>query len=283
MADSQYIYNGSPASRIIRRQFEELHPKDQQVKQSKKLCIEKNWSCPIEECLPQEIRPRVELKKGCKARISDSGTEEEAWWNWSVELLKALDELSQLTVNNLGYARAVLTIEVHQRQENPKSTQRKIAEVLLGDAQRVVDETRKKAISENQGGQGGAMQKVEELDGMEYENNAYQAYDHGNVVEHQSGYHDPYSNPYSSEPQPYSRAPNGTGEGGHATPPGLFTPPGPGNTAHARELGLRAAELKAHAARLRADAARLEVEATQHELEAAQMSAQLGARPEVRK
>lgn len=128
----------------LRRQFEDLHPKDQQIKQTKKLCMELNWQCPIQDSLPEEIRPRVEVKKGAKVRINDSPADMEDWWNWSVELLKALEELSAMTVGDLEYARELLLIEVQQRQQNPKSTQRKILEVLLGDVQKVVDEQRKR-------------------------------------------------------------------------------------------------------------------------------------------
>ena len=132
---------------FVRREFHELHPKDQQIKQTKKLCIEKNWEFPVQECLPSEIRPRCEIKKGAKARIGDAEVMEEIWWNWSVELLKALEELSSMTVKDLDYARELLLIEVEQRQGNPKSSQRKIIELLLGDAQRVVDEQRKRAAA----------------------------------------------------------------------------------------------------------------------------------------
>ena len=130
----------------IRRLFKDLHHKDQQIKQTKRLCIEKNWSCSIDDCLPEVIRPRIELKRGAKARIGeDIGTE--AWWNWSVELLKALEELSSMSINELDYARELLVIEVQHRQANPKSAQRKIMEVLLGDAQRVVEEQRRRVAN----------------------------------------------------------------------------------------------------------------------------------------
>jgi len=134
----------------FRRQYKDLHPKDQQIKQTKRLCIEKNWDCAIEECLPEAIRPRIELKRGAKARVGeDVGAE--AWWNWSVELLKALEELSSMTVNELSYAQELLSIEVQHRQQNPKSAQRKIMEVLLGDAQRVVEEQRKRVANAYEG------------------------------------------------------------------------------------------------------------------------------------
>jgi len=132
------------ASLLVRRQYDDLHPKDQQIKQTKKLCIEKDWQCAIQDCLPEEIRPRVEVKKGAKVRINDEPAEMEDWWNWSVELLKVLEELSAMTVGDVEYARELLLIEVQQRQQNPKSAQRKILEVLLGDVQKVVDEQRKR-------------------------------------------------------------------------------------------------------------------------------------------
>ncbi|KAG8625475.1 hypothetical protein KVT40_007226 [Elsinoe batatas] len=127
-----------------RREYEELHPKDQQIKQTKKLCIEKNWNTPIEHCLPANIVPRIEVKKGAKARIGDPEREPEVWWNWSVELLKAIEELSMMTEGDVGYAKRLLTCEVEGRQDDPKSSQRKVLEVLLGDVQKVVDEQRKR-------------------------------------------------------------------------------------------------------------------------------------------
>ncbi|GAM89287.1 hypothetical protein ANO11243_073240 [Dothideomycetidae sp. 11243] len=126
------------------RAFGDLHTKDQQIKQTKKLCIEQNWQTKIEICLPAPIRPRVEVKKGAKARVGDEGVREEKWWNWSVELLKAIEELSSMTEGDHVYAQQLLEIEVEQRQNNPKSSQRKILELLLGDAQKVVDEQRKR-------------------------------------------------------------------------------------------------------------------------------------------
>ncbi|KAF4548338.1 Hypothetical protein D9617_29g007150 [Elsinoe fawcettii] len=127
-----------------RREFSDLHPKDQQIKQTKKLCIEANWHTPIEHCLPARIVPRVEVKKGAKARVDDAEAEPEIWWNWSVELLKAIEELSIMTEGDVGYAKNLLTIEVEGRQQNPRSSQRKVLEVLLGDVQKVVDEQRKR-------------------------------------------------------------------------------------------------------------------------------------------
>lgn len=131
-------------STSIHRPFTALHPKDQQIKQTKKLCIEKNWKCPIDQCLTPAIRPRVEVKKGAKARVDDKPRPDEKWWNWSVELLKTIEELSVMTENDLEFARQILEIEVENRQNNPKSSQRKVLELLLGDAQKVVDEQRKR-------------------------------------------------------------------------------------------------------------------------------------------
>lgn len=137
----------SPAP--TRRAFNDLHAKDQAVKQAKKMCIEQAWGVKIDDLLPYEIRPRVERRKGAKARMGDIDPGHEAWWNWSCELLRALDELSSLLPNELEYARELLQIEVEHRQANPKSPQRKILELLLGDAQRVVDETRRRLADAN--------------------------------------------------------------------------------------------------------------------------------------
>ena len=123
----------------MRRQFLELHPKDQTIKLNRRARIESNWSCKVQDCLPLHLRPRVELKKGAKARVGDVGVSEEIWWNWSVELLRGLEELSTLTATKIEFAQELLHLEVTSRQQNPKHPQRRICEALLGDVQRVLD------------------------------------------------------------------------------------------------------------------------------------------------
>lgn len=125
------------------REFTDLHPEAQKIKLGRRIRIERNWGCDIQDCLPEEIRPRVEVMKGHKARVGEPGSEEEVWWNWSVELLRALEKWSELTSNKLTFAQEMLRLEVQQRQQNPESVQKKIAELLLGDVQRVVSHTRR--------------------------------------------------------------------------------------------------------------------------------------------
>ena len=123
-----------------RRQYKDLHAKDQAIKSGRSSRIKQNWKCDsVQHCLPVEIRPRVEFRKGAKARIGDANICEEIWWNWSVELLRSLEELSGLTATRLDFAQELLKLEVRQRQDNTKHPQRKILELLLGDVQRVVE------------------------------------------------------------------------------------------------------------------------------------------------
>lgn len=132
-----------------RRPFDEVHPKDQQIKQTKRLCIEANWRCDILDAVPAEFRPKVEKKKGSKVRVGDPDSHDEHWWNWSVEFLKSIDELSSMTVHDHDHAYNLLKVEVEARHMNPKSPQRRILELLLGDVQRVLEEVRTRLAEAN--------------------------------------------------------------------------------------------------------------------------------------
>lgn len=279
-----------PSPEFVRRQFEELHPKDQQAKTGKKLHIEKNWDCNIQECLPREIRPRCEIKKGSKARMGDAGLTEEIWWNWSVELLKCLEELSAMTVGNHELAQELLVIAVQERQENPKSTQRKIVELLLGDAQRVCDERRRSltnAAVENIGGMSGPsdhtgamveadahdMDFEEQYSGMDYQDEGYPPFEGHGIGNNQAGFSSPHYGGYDYTPE--TGLDDAGGDTGPAPGPShrgateMGPPTAPGAFPRSSQDNLCVFELKAHAARLRAQAAQVEAQVAQHELEAA--------------
>ncbi|KAG9948503.1 hypothetical protein KCU85_g4997, partial [Aureobasidium melanogenum] len=131
-----------------RRKFEELHPRDRNVKINRKTRIEANWGCEVQDCIPKKIRPRVELKKGAKIRIGDLGSVEEIWWNWSVELLRGLEELSTMMAGKLQIAQELMVHEVQKRQVDSKNPQRRVAELLLGDIQRLVDNVKRHQADE---------------------------------------------------------------------------------------------------------------------------------------
>lgn len=131
-----------------RRKFEELHPRDRNVKTNRRTRIEANWGCEVQDCIPQKIRPRVELKKGAKIRIGDLGSLEEIWWNWSVELLRGLEELSTMMAGKLEIAQELMIHEVQRRQVDSKNPQRRVAELLLGDIQRLVDNIKRHQADE---------------------------------------------------------------------------------------------------------------------------------------
>ncbi|KEQ80124.1 hypothetical protein M438DRAFT_349150 [Aureobasidium pullulans EXF-150] len=137
-----------PGPASVRRKYEELHPRDRNVKQNRRRRIEKNWGCELQDAIPMRIRPRVELKKGAKIRIGDINGDEEIWWNWSVEVLRSLEELSTMMAGRLTVARELMTLEVQKRQEDGKNPQRKVAEILLGDLQRVVDNVKRQQAAE---------------------------------------------------------------------------------------------------------------------------------------
>lgn len=137
-----------PGPASVRRKYEELHPRDRNVKQNRRRRIEKNWGCELQDAIPMRIRPRVELKKGAKIRIGDISGNEEIWWNWSVEVLRSLEELSTMMAGRLTVARELMILEVQKRQEDGKNPQRKVAEILLGDLQRVVDNVKRQQAAE---------------------------------------------------------------------------------------------------------------------------------------
>lgn len=132
-----------PGPEIQRRKFEELHPRDRNVKTNRKTRIEANWGCSVQDCIPMKIRPRVELKKGAKIRVGDIAGMEEIWWNWSVELLRGLEELSTLMAGKPEVAEALMIHEVRKRQSDGRNPQRKVAELLLGDIQRIVENVKR--------------------------------------------------------------------------------------------------------------------------------------------
>ncbi|KAK6005511.1 hypothetical protein QM012_007153 [Aureobasidium pullulans] len=131
-----------------RRKFDELHPRDRNVKTNRRTRIEANWGCEVQDCIPKKIRPRVELKKGAKMRVGDIGSLEEIWWNWSVELLRGLEELSTMMAGKLEIAQELMIHEVQKRQVDSKNPQRRVAELLLGDIQRLVDNVKRHQADE---------------------------------------------------------------------------------------------------------------------------------------
>jgi hypothetical protein len=150
-----------------RRAFEELHPRDRTVKTNRRTRIEANWGLSVQECIPMKIRPRVELKKGAKIRVGDIAGSEEIWWNWSVELLRGLEELSTMMAGKLGVAQELMIHEVQKRQIDGKNPQRRVAELLLGDIQRVVDNVKRHqadAAANGQVQQDTNMSNIQELD-----------------------------------------------------------------------------------------------------------------------
>jgi hypothetical protein len=152
---------------VKRRPFEELHPRDRNVKTNRKARIEANWLCNVQECVPMKIRPRVELKKGAKIRVGDMAGNEEIWWNWSVELLRGLEELSTMMAGKLNVAQELMIHEVQKRQSDGKNPQRRVAELLLGDMQRLVDNVKRHqslAAAQGQTQQETAMETFKELD-----------------------------------------------------------------------------------------------------------------------
>lgn len=271
----------SPAP--VRRQFTELHPKDQTTKLNRKTRIETNWGISIQECLPINIRPRVELKKGAKARVGDIGVAEEVWWNWSVELLRGLEELSTSTASKLGFAQELLTLEVSQRQQNPKHPQRKLAELLLGDVQRVVEGMRRNARGTTMNEAEGQDDNME--DAIDYqEDQATQGGVEEETERKSSSPFPPVDNSNARQAPAASMTANGIPmTPGHSMAHGaLFTPARPtfrtpinGNPNQGLSLLTRSTEMRARAVRLRANATRLEAEATDLETDAAEFRAQL--------
>lgn len=274
----------------MRRQFPELHPKDQTIKLNRKARIESNWAIDIRECLPFSIRPRVELKKGAKARVGDASVSHELWWNWSVELLRSLEELSTMTATKLPFAQELLQLEVSQRQQNPKHPQRKIVEVLLGDVQRVIDGMRRNQQQRNMNATNGDGDD----DDLNTEGNGFIGGGdyHGGNDEYgaamggdDSMFADGHGSNATSSPSRQLRGPNlNTLNGVHSFRSPMdgalcegvgYLPP----TTRPVGMELRATEMRARSIRLRAQAQRLEAEALELEADAADFRAQLQHQP----
>lgn len=275
----------------MRRQFTELHPKDQTIKLNRKARIESNWGVNVQECMPLHIRPRMELKKGAKARVGDIGVSEEIWWNWSVELLRSLEELSTMTATKLPFAQELLHLEVTQRQQNPKHPQRKICELLLGDVQRVIDGMRRNQQQRTMTASGIMEEEElqdEEQDGYEYDNTQeMEGGDEEETNEHSEemmnrGAHDHTGDSSFSPPhyQHYTPLPNSQfNPNDHSSPSNIYggerrTISASGDR-HLAEINIKAIAMRARSVRLRAQAQRLEADALDMEQECAELAAQL--------
>lgn len=284
----------------LRRQFNELHPKDQTIKLNRKARIESNWSCNVQNCIPMHIRPRMELKKGAKARVGDIGVSEEIWWNWSVELLRSLEELSTMTATKLDFAQEILHVEVEQRQQNKKHPQRKIAELLLGDVQRIIDGMRRSNCAVDMVGQNG-QNGGSDAEEMAYDEEEGEYANEGEVDDYretvETNNHDdddddvdvgvaatntpPHHVASSSASRRFGAGP---AHGGNTN-----TVRTPQSSSSARDRSgrvvkvrhapaysnARALEIRARAVRLRAQANRLEAEAMELEVDAADLRSQL--------
>ncbi|KAJ9620980.1 hypothetical protein H2203_007567 [Taxawa tesnikishii (nom. ined.)] len=125
------------------RPQEEQSQKDMNTKRNKKQKIEDNWDATIPDCIPERIRPRLEHSKGSKRKVGEEDTGEEAWWNWSVEFFRALEELSMLTAGNLQFASDLLICKVDERIASKSHPQRKIAELVRNDIQLTLDDLRR--------------------------------------------------------------------------------------------------------------------------------------------
>ncbi|KAI4715302.1 hypothetical protein E4T48_08527 [Aureobasidium sp. EXF-10727] len=266
----------------VRRKFEELHPRDRNVKTNRKTRIEANWGCSVQECIPMKIRPRVELKKGAKIRIGDAAGAEEIWWNWSVELLRGLEELSTMMSSKRTVAQELLVHEVQKRQGDDKNPQRRVAELLLGDVQRVVDNVKRHQAGKAAKGiqqQDVDMMTFQELErepGPGVKKQGQQAQDE--TPEYTDDGFSPGDMPSPTPASAYMH--NGTHQANGITntnPINLFNNPVRSVGAHMpksteqlnESLQVDAMEMRARAKRLRGQAMRLEAEAFDLESEAA--------------
>lgn len=231
-----------------------------------------------------KIRPRVELKKGAKIRIGDLDSSEEIWWNWSVELLRGLEELSTMMAGKLEIAQELMIHEVQKRQVDPKNPQRRVAELLLGDVQRLVDNVKRHQADEAAKGNHQQDVNIKTLDEEELDEKP------GPSVDGQEGQaqfqspeytEDGFSPKIMTSPTPtpayvHNGTPQANGTSTMKSLSSLDTPIRPAGTRmvqttkHLNEsLQVDVAEMRARAARLRGQAMRLEAEALELETVAA--------------
>lgn len=269
----------------VQRPFSDLPKKDQTAKMNKKAKIEANWNQPLIDCIPAHIRPRIDRKRGAKVQLGQPGVEE-AWWNWSVELLRAIEELSGLTANKLEFAQEILTLEVQQRQNNPCHPQRRVAELVRNDVQLILDGLRRHTVPAipteimDMAGDDGDLELGEHMgEGAEVEED-----DEGmGSQDGLNGFQVRHKPEHATQAQSLTLIPLQTGSDFYGSLNGhgkrmMFTPTPTGPVAKRRKLELQATvqELKAKAMRSRAQAARMEADALDLERQAAELRGQAG-------
>jgi hypothetical protein len=62
---------------------------------------------------------------------------EARWHDWSLELLTQLEKLSSMTIGKVTFAQELMLLEVRQRQQSTSAKFKNVAEVLLGDLERL--------------------------------------------------------------------------------------------------------------------------------------------------
>jgi hypothetical protein len=62
---------------------------------------------------------------------------EARWHDWSLELLTQLEKFSSKTVGKVTFAQELMLLEVRQRQQSASAKYKNVAEILLGDLERI--------------------------------------------------------------------------------------------------------------------------------------------------
>lgn len=80
--------------------------------------IERNWSCPVQDCLPKELRPQSSLPNDAKTSQTRVRNQRVPPHDWSRTMIRALCQLSHVTIGDMAHAHVALQKQVRQRQAN---------------------------------------------------------------------------------------------------------------------------------------------------------------------
>ena len=105
--------------------------------------IEENWGCDIKQGLPDELKPRRQESNGRRADHKQPDKKRIPASQWPSKLLKALANLSALTVHDMTFVHRQLKSQVRARQRKRQHPEHYAREALTSDVKAVIREIRR--------------------------------------------------------------------------------------------------------------------------------------------
>lgn len=132
-----------PPSNQLSPSLGSMSAPDQKTKLRKRQLIETHWQCDIHDALPPQIRPREQTGRSTKAKIGTDAPEVE-WWQWSIAFLTRLEKLASMTAGKLAFGQELVLLEVQRRQQDWTAKYKDVAEVVVGDLDRINKDLRER-------------------------------------------------------------------------------------------------------------------------------------------